>query len=78
MKAAFNYDETACSNDCNAIQFTSARIRTAGKYAVQPDASYTVDGVTRDYGTIKIEFSIQIQTGSGMWPAVWMLPEVNE
>jgi len=43
-------------------QFTSARLRTAGK---------------RDFLYGKIEARIKVPTGQGMWPAFWMMPTDN-
>lgn len=43
--------------------WTSARIRTAGKFS-------------RTYG--KFEIRAKMPVGKGLWPAIWMLPEPNE
>jgi beta-glucanase (GH16 family) len=45
-------------NACNACQFTSAKIKTAGKLSFQ-------------YG--RIEIRMKTPTGDGTWPAFWML-----
>ncbi|MFU8811922.1 MAG: family 16 glycosylhydrolase [Balneolaceae bacterium] len=46
--------------DDNNSQFSSARIKTAGKFAFT-------------YG--RIEASIKLPIGTGFWPAFWMMPE---
>ena len=51
---------TAKKETVNEFNYTSARIRTAGKVAFK-------------YG--KIEARIKLPTENGMWPAFWMLPE---
>ena len=45
-------------NACNACQFTSAKIKSAGKLMFQ-------------YG--KLEIRMKVPTGDGTWPAFWML-----
>ena len=70
-QAAFLGD---CINSCavprcdfvrqNAI--TSGRIRSYGKLAVSPSDQFS---------TVRIEASIKLPRGVGLWPAFWMLPE---
>lgn len=63
-----------CTNSCamprceNVRQgaITSARIRTYGKLAVSPSDQFS---------TVRIESSIKLPRGVGLWPAFWMLPE---
>lgn len=50
----------AGGNEGQTFNWTSGRIRTAGKFS-------------RTYG--KIEFRARLPVGKGLWPAVWMLPE---
>ena len=45
-------------NACNACQFTSAKLKTAGKLMFQ-------------YG--KLEIRMKVPSGDGTWPAFWML-----
>jgi hypothetical protein len=45
-------------NACNACQFTSAKIKSAGKLMFQ-------------YG--KLEIRMKVPSGDGTWPAFWML-----
>lgn len=45
-------------NACSSCQFSSARIKTAGKISVQ-------------YG--RVEARIKVPAGEGSWPAFWML-----
>jgi len=45
-------------NACNACQFTSAKIKSAGKLSFQ-------------YG--KLEIRMKVPSGDGTWPAFWML-----
>ena len=45
-------------NACNACQFTSAKLKTAGKLMFQ-------------YG--KLEIRMKVSSGDGTWPAFWML-----
>lgn len=54
---------TAKKEDFAGFPYTSARIKTKGL------ESWT-------YG--KLETKVQLPTGKGLWPAVWMLPESNE
>jgi len=66
----------ACVNTCgmprcdniakNAI--TSARLRTFSKFSIAPSDQYQ---------TIRIEISMDIPKGDGLWPAFWMLPEAG-
>jgi len=57
------------------MQFTSARIRTGGEMpasgADAPADGFT--GISTMFG--RIEASIALPVGTGMWPAFWMLPE---
>jgi beta-glucanase (GH16 family) len=46
--------------------YTSARVRTFGKYAVRPSSAAPV---------IKVEARIKVPFGLGLWSAFWMLPE---
>lgn len=48
--------------------YTSARVRTFGKYAVAPSQAHP---------TIKVEARIKVPAGLGLWPAFWMLPADN-
>ncbi|TQK10449.1 carbohydrate binding domain-containing protein [Herbaspirillum sp. SJZ107] len=52
----------AGGNQGQTFNWTSGRIRSAGKFS-------------RTYG--KIEFRARLPVGKGFWPAVWMLPEDN-
>ncbi|KAL4426027.1 hypothetical protein ABPG75_010043 [Micractinium tetrahymenae] len=47
-------------------RYTSARLRTSGRFAVAPSATYP---------RVRIEARIKLSAGDGMWPAFWMLPE---
>lgn len=59
-----------CGNHrCPHARFTSARIRSYGKFSISPQK----DG----YGAVKIEARIKLKCGKGMWPAFWMLPETG-
>jgi hypothetical protein len=51
---------------CPEIRFTSARISSANKFSVSPSAKFK---------TIRVEASIQLTPGTGLWPAFWMLPQ---
>ncbi len=53
---------TAKRESYGGYSYTSARIRSKGK-------------VTTTYG--KIEARIKLPSGTGLWPAFWMLPESN-
>ena len=46
--------------------YTSARIRTRGKFAVHPTAATP---------TVRIEARIRVPQGLGLWAAFWALPE---
>ena len=45
--------------------YTSARVRTWGKYSVAPSPAHP---------TVRIEARIQLPRGAGLWAAFWMLP----
>jgi beta-glucanase (GH16 family) len=49
-----------------AAPYTSARIRTCGKFAVRPTAATP---------TVRIESRIRVPQGLGLWSAFWALPE---
>ncbi|KAG7673251.1 hypothetical protein Ndes2526B_g03321 [Nannochloris sp. 'desiccata'] len=53
-------------DEIKATGATSARIRTFGKLAVVP---------SEDYPSVRIEASVKLPRGVGLWPAFWMLPE---
>lgn len=42
--------------------YTSARIRTTGKYSVQP---------SQRFPTIRIETRLKAPVGLGLWPSLW-------
>lgn len=50
----------------HAGRLTSARIHTMNKAAFAPNGTFP---------TIKVETSIKLPKGRGLWPAFWMLPE---
>lgn len=50
---------------CPGVRFTSARIRTRGRFSVSPSA----------HKTIRIEARMSMPRNSRLWPALWMLPE---
>ncbi|MCD1261300.1 carbohydrate binding domain-containing protein [Paenibacillus athensensis] len=54
---------TARKESYGGMGYTSARLKTMGKHA-------------QKYG--KIEVRAKTPEGSGMWPAIWMLPEDND
>jgi beta-glucanase (GH16 family) len=61
--------ETCSVPRCDTIKanaVTSARIRTFNKLAVVP---------SEDYPSIRIEASVKVPRGTGLWPAFWMLPD---
>ncbi len=60
--ASGNLRITAIRENFNGSNFTSARLRTKGRFAFQ-------------YG--KAEARINLAIGEGLWPAFWMLPEQN-
>lgn len=49
-------------------RFTSARLRTYGKYAVAPNWQ-------AGSRTIRIAARMKLPVGTGLWPSLWMLPE---
>ncbi|KAL4451764.1 hypothetical protein ABPG75_007426 [Micractinium tetrahymenae] len=49
-----------------AQQYTSARVRSFGKFGIAPSAAYPL---------IRIEARIKVPLGLGLWSAFWMLPE---
>ena len=57
-----NASYVADNGEERTYQYTSARLRTKGK-------------ITTTYGYI--EARIKLPSGTGMWPAFWMLPEEN-
>jgi beta-glucanase (GH16 family) len=59
-----------CKAGCSGVGFSSARIRTAGKFSVAPGS--------KGYSTIRISARIKVSPGEGLWPAIWLLPEVPE
>jgi len=70
-KGIFGDSLSGCVKDCGAhrcpnARFTSGRIRTFGRFSVSPSERYS---------TIRIEAKIKLNSGAGLWPAFWMLPE---
>lgn len=51
---------------CPGRPYTSAKVRTYGKFAVGPSSEHPV---------VKVEARIKVPAGPGLWPAFWMLPE---
>lgn len=60
-------NDAACKQQCASVQFSSARLRTAGKFSVGPGSG--------GFSTIKISARVKVDPGAGLWPALWMLPE---
>lgn len=61
-------DGGACKN--NQCQYTSARLRTYGKFSTKPswDAGNKV---------IRISARMKLPVGKGLWPSLWMLPDTK-
>jgi len=63
---------TSCSEPrCEQLRtsaITSGRIRTAGKVALAPSGLLP---------TVRIEASVMVPVGAGLWSAFWMLPEMG-
>lgn len=55
-----------CSGRCNGVQFSSARLSSKGAFDISPAKS--------GYKRIKIVTKFRLKRGSGLWPAIWMLP----
>lgn len=60
----------ACRNSCEGVAFSSGRIRTAGKFSIGPGM--------KGYKTIRISARVKVSPGAGLWPALWLLPEVPQ
>jgi len=54
---------TAKKEDYQGFQYTSAKLKTSGKFS-------------KKYG--KFEIKAKLPTGKGYWPAIWMMPENDE
>jgi len=69
-------DVSDCTSRCESTRLVSARIRSQGVFAFAPD--HTVLGgnnAKNTYRSFKVSMTVRAEDGTGLWPAVWMLPE---
>ena len=67
-----------CVDRCNNAAIVSARIHSKGMFAFAPNTSIispTTISHGKVYKSIKLRMNVQVEDGTGLWPAVWMLPE---
>jgi hypothetical protein len=58
-----------CGNTrCPAVEFTSGKIKTLGKFTTGPNSTFPI---------IKVEARIKLPSRATCWPAFWMLPAAS-
>ena len=65
-----------CRNRCTNGKIVSARIHSKGVFSFAPN--YPVIGganAGETYTSYKISMKVCVEDGTGLWPAVWLLPE---
>ncbi|KAG7667931.1 hypothetical protein Ndes2437B_g07979 [Nannochloris sp. 'desiccata'] len=67
-KSRCSQKDANCKAGCDGVGFSSARLRTAGKFSVAPGS--------KGYSSIRVSARIKLSPGAGLWPAIWLLPEV--
>ena len=73
-----NTMSATCVDRCKTAAIVSARIHSKGSFAFAPNTaiiSPNPNSHDKVYKSIKVRMKVQVEEGTGLWPAVWMLPE---